>query len=113
MTDSRYSNRQIVTNRSERYRNVLKNRGLSQITQYATPKYITLDEDLREFVETEIAIWQIGDKFFKLANEHYGDPTLWWIIASFNLAPTEAHLDIGDTIYIPINWQMIYDYVRK
>jgi len=91
----------------------MKNRGVKYISQYATPKFLTMNEDLREFVNVELVIWQIGDKFWKLADKHYGDSTLWWVIASYNLAPTEAHLDIGDTVYIPINWQMIYDYVRK
>ena len=107
----RYTNRRILTNASTRYKNVHKDRGLSFIHHYETPKYITLDENLRNLVQSEILIWQIGDKFFKIAHEYYGDSRLWWIIASYNLAPTEAHLDIGDTIYVPINWQLIYDHV--
>ena len=109
----RYSNRRVITNRKKRYTNFMKNRGVKHITQYATPKYITMEESLREFINTELVIWQIGDKFWKLADKYYGDSTLWWVIASYNLAPTEAHLDIGDTVYIPINWQMVYEYVRK
>jgi len=109
---SRYSNRTMVINSHKMYHNTLKNRGTKRITQFATPKFITLPDDLRKNVSYELAIWQIGDKYFKFADRYYGDPELWWIIASFNLAPTEAHLDIGDTIYIPINWELIYDYVR-
>ena len=112
MAESRYTNRNLRINRSKQYRNVLKNRGVKTITQYTTPKSITLPDELRDLVKYKIVLWQIGDKYFKLAAEHYGNPELWWIIASFNLAPTEAHLDIGDTVYIPINWELIYNYVR-
>ena len=113
MTESRYSNRTLTLNDHKMYRNILKNRGMKAITQFVTPKFITLPEPLRDLVEYDIIVWQIGGKYFKLADKHYGDPSLWWIIASFNLAPTEAHLDIGDTVYIPLNWELIYDYVRR
>lgn len=113
MTESRYSNRTVTFNDRAMYRNVLKGRGSKAIMQYDTPKFITLPESLRGLVEYEIVVWQIGDKYFKLADKHYGDPSLWWVIASFNLAPTEAHLEIGDTVYIPLNWELIYDYVRR
>ena len=109
---SRYSNRNLTVNRSKRYHNVLKNRGVKQITQYVTPKFITIPDEIRDIVQYDVVLWQIGDKYFKLADKYYGDPALWWVIASFNLAPTEAHLDIGDTVYIPINWEVVYDYVR-
>tara|TARA_R110000824_G_scaffold138078_2_gene302746 strand:- start:60 stop:287 length:228 start_codon:yes stop_codon:yes gene_type:complete len=46
--------------------------------------------------------WKVGDRFYKLAQEHYGDSTLWWVIAWFNQTPTESHLEIGDGIQIPM-----------
>ena len=113
MAESRYTNRNLRINRTHQHGPILKNRGVKSITQYTTPKSITLPDELRGAVQYKIVLWQIGDKYFKLAAEHYGNPELWWIIASFNLAPTEAHLDIGDTVYIPINWELIYDYVRS
>mgnify|MGYP003344114216 CR=1 FL=1 len=39
----------------------------------------------------------------KLADEYYGDSRDWWIIAKYNLKPTEAHIQIGDIIEI-ITW---------
>jgi len=47
-------------------------------------------------------IWSAGDKYFKLAAQYYGDPTYWWIIAWFNHKPTEAHLALGDPVYVPL-----------
>ena len=95
------------------YRNVLKDRGLSRIKQFVSPKFITVPDEIRNNIKYDIVLWQIGDKYYKLADKYYGDPSLWWVIASFNLAPTEAHLEVGDTVYIPINWDVVYDYVRR
>ncbi len=110
--ESRYSNRLVRINQNARYKNILKERGVKRVEQYVTPKHITIPNRVRDLIQYEIVLWQMGDKYFKLASEHYGNPELWWVIASFNLAPTEAHLDIGDTVFIPINWEVIYDYVR-
>ena len=46
-------------------------------------------------------IWKSGDRFFKLASRHYGDPELWWVIAWFNKIPTESHAKKGQVILIP------------
>ncbi len=45
--------------------------------------------------------WTVGDKFYKLAFDHYGDQKYWWVIAWFNHTPTEAHVDLGDLLYVP------------
>ena len=52
-------------------------------------------------------IWKVGDRFHKLAEQHYGDPTLWWIIAWFNRTPTEHHLRLGDNLQIPLPLERI------
>jgi nucleoid-associated protein YgaU len=46
-------------------------------------------------------VWKAGDRFFKLADEYYGRSEYWWVIAWFNQAPTEAHVETGDNIEIP------------
>ena len=45
--------------------------------------------------------WKLGDRYYKLAYEHYGDPEVWWVIAMYNKKPTEAFVNVGDRIYIP------------
>ena len=40
-------------------------------------------------------MWKLGDRFYKLADQYYGDPTLWWIIAWYNRMPTESHAEGG------------------
>ena len=46
--------------------------------------------------------WSLGDRFYKLAYKYYGDSTLWWVIAWYNQTPTEAQVEIGDTLQIPL-----------
>ena len=52
-------------------------------------------------------IWKTGDRYYKLAAKYYGEPTYWWVIALYNKAPTEAHLQLGDVIDIPVPLETI------
>ena len=98
---SRYANREIKTNISSKYRKLFSERNVSFIAQYNTPnqKYPST-EDIMELARIP-HVWSMGDRFYKLADEFYGDPTLWWIIAWYNHMPTEAHAKIGYVINIP------------
>jgi hypothetical protein len=98
---SRYDNRPMRTNSADMYRNVLKDRGVRQINQYATP---TLSDITKEDMSSLMIIdhiWKRGDHFYKLAAQYYGDATYWWVIAQFNERPTEAGLKFGEVILIP------------
>ena len=81
---------------------MFQERGVRFIRQYNTPvlNYPT-PEEIQE-LETMGHTWGHGDKFFKLAHRYYGDASLWWIIAWYNKTPTESHVSIGDTVYVPM-----------
>ena len=98
---SRYTNRKIFQNRNNLYEEMREERDVKYFRQYSTPnmKYPTATQ-MRE-IKTIPHIWKRGDKFFKLAHEHYGDSTLWWVIAWFNKKPTESHVELGTAILIP------------
>jgi len=97
----RYSKNKIMTSKSRAYRRYLKERGLTQISHYNTSKFRHLTvEDLQNF-ERVSHIWKVGDKWYKLADFYYKDPTKWWVIALYNQMPTEAHVSPGDVVYIP------------
>ena len=98
----RYKNQNVFTNDLEAYRRYFKKRGLEQIKQFDTPKmtYPT-DQQARENFTTIKHIWGTGDKYYKLADEFYGDASMWWVIAFYNQKPTEFHINLGDIIYIP------------
>ena len=52
-------------------------------------------------------VWKAGDCYYKLANQYYGDAQYWWVIALFNQKPTEADVDLGDLIEIPLPLEAI------
>ena len=52
-------------------------------------------------------VWTVGDKYSKLAAEYYNDSTLWWVIARYNMKPTDAHVRVGDNIRIPLPLEQI------
>lgn len=109
---SRYDDRPVGVNRTEQYREVLDEKNLNHIRQYFSPKlrHPTADEVARlELVQHE---WKIGDRYFKLANQFYGDSKLWWVIAWFNQRPTESHVSIGETIEIPLPLDRILKLLR-
>ena len=100
---SRYNGRQIAVNKNEMYDKLLDDRGVQQITQYTTPALKIIPQEDLDRITTIDYVWRSGDKFWRLASEHFGDPNLWWVLAQFNKTPTEYHVKIGDVIKIPID----------
>lgn len=97
----RYDGRTIFRTRHPLYKQVIKEKGLNELRYYETPKFVEMDEDMLEEIEDIGHVWSLGDRYYKLAAKYYGEPELWWVIAWYNSAPTEAHLEIGDPISIP------------
>jgi len=99
---SRYDSREIRTNFDKKYRQIFKKRNVSFINQYMTAdlKYPSASE-VGELMNYSHA-WKLGDRFYKLADHYYKDPTLWWVIAWYNRTPTEANLSIGNIVTIPL-----------
>jgi nucleoid-associated protein YgaU len=97
----RYSNRLIRINNSALYRKQFLNRGISFVNQYGTPRMNYPTPAEIDLIDTVAHAWQLGDRYYKLAHTYYDDPRLWWVIAWFNLLPTESHVELGDVILIP------------
>tara|TARA_Y100000114_G_scaffold155686_1_gene180496 strand:+ start:40 stop:378 length:339 start_codon:yes stop_codon:yes gene_type:complete len=97
----RYDGVEQFANSDKIYKNIFKDRGIKQVVQYGTRslKYPTTDQI------TELNIlshtWKYGDRYYRLAHEHYGDAKLWWVIAFFNQQPTESNFSFGDLVFIP------------
>ena len=51
--------------------------------------------------------WKQGSSLIKIANEVYGDASMWWTIGLINAKPTDQHFKIGDEIYTPVNPERI------
>ena len=109
----RYSDRLIRINAEPLYETFFRDRGRPYIRQYDTPKmrYPTPEEVGN--LELVGHVWKLGDRYYKLAHQYYGDARLWWVIAWFNQKPTEGFLELGQLIHVPTPLEKIlryYDY---
>jgi len=96
---SRYSQRSLKKLRNSLYFFYLENRNTPSITHYRTPNQINIPS--LTGVKVRNHVWRNGDRFMKLADKFYNDPALWWVIAFYNLTPTEAHVYPGKVVQIP------------
>mgnify|MGYP001308596747 CR=1 FL=1 len=108
---SRYSERRIKQNKHKLYKQKLKSRGVKRIGHYVSPKFLAITEEEFDEIDFDIVYWSVGSKFYKLAQQYYDDPRLWWVIAYFNKKPTDFHAKIGDMIFIPKQWDIAYNAV--
>jgi len=99
---NRNSNRKISVNQMKMYEEQLSSRNINWIKQYTTPTMSYPKASQLAGITTKTHIWSVGDRYYKLAHENYGDPKLWWVVAWFNQKPTEAHLKTGEIVYIPL-----------
>ena len=99
----RYKRTKIFANDEEYYSYLTKNRNIKRITHYATPVLRNPTITDRTFLLTTAHIWSYGDRFYNLAFKYYGDVSYWWVIAWYNGTPTEADIQNGDLIEIPVN----------
>ena len=111
MAISRYDGRTIVRNRDIMYKKVFKDRGVKQIRQYMSPKFAYPTPQQIGTLDTVSYTWKLGDRLYKIADYHYGDSRLWWVIAWYNKKPTEYHISIGDIIHIPFPLDRILRYL--
>jgi nucleoid-associated protein YgaU len=99
---SRYDNKEAVKNQSELYKSFFKKRGIKFINQFRTGKLSFPSNKETSTIKQIDHIWRAGDKYYKLAQKFYNDPSLWWIIAWYNMKPTEGHVHPGQVISIPL-----------
>ena len=98
---ARHGKEDTFINTKQFYEEFFDKRGINRIKQYPTPKFPPLTIRMRRKFTSTRYIWKTGDKYFKIANQFYGDPRLWWVLAWYNQKPTEGMLKVGDVIYIP------------
>jgi hypothetical protein len=111
---SRYSERQIFINNSKDYKDkIFTNRDVEELMQYSTARfrYPTLEE--MQTFRSNALVWQSDSRLYKLANDYYGYPSLWWVIAWYNKKPTEAHFSVGDIFYVPAPLELVLDFFKR
>ena len=109
---SRYNSRDKFKNTDPLYETIRKERGDKDIVQYASQGIVY--PSISSFSNLTVVnhVWKRGDKFYKLANKYYKDPTMWWVIAQFNKRPTEAGINYGDIIMVPTPLEIILNMFR-
>tara|TARA_Y100000310_G_C20588070_1_gene766504 strand:- start:725 stop:1066 length:342 start_codon:yes stop_codon:yes gene_type:complete len=112
VTINRYRTRKLVLNDLERYKDFFDARGVSGIRMFRSGDLRHPTAEDMDKLTLRPYRWTLGDKFFKLAHEFYGDSELWWVIAWFNRTPTEAHVEHGDLIYIPFPLEQVVSLYR-
>ena len=100
---SRYFSRMIVNNDQEQHKELFDKRGVREITQFATPRFESLEQEELDSINCYRHVWKYGDLFWKLSTKYYGNPKYWWVIASFNRKPTEGHIKLGEVMKIPVS----------
>ena len=95
MGNKRNESRRMIINSSHNFDDQFRVRSVESIKQYTTLKlrYPTTEEMAKLDILTET--WKLGDRLYKYAHKHYGDPNLWWVIAWFNKKPTENDYQLG------------------
>ncbi len=110
---SRYKDTPTKRNDSELYKKERQQRGIpSAMLQYDTKRTKALSVEDIKSLNNVGHIWKTGDRLYKLADQYYNDPELWWIIAWYNKKPTEAHFNVGDLIQIPLPLERVYSLLR-
>ena len=102
----------LLTGRGGIYKEIFDKRNIGFARHFSTPNLVYPEIEEIENLSVLGHIWKEGDRFWKLAAQHYdGKGHLWWIIAWFNQAPTEGHLNIGDVVNIPLPLNRILNYL--
>ena len=109
---SRNINRSTFINNTKFYKDFLEERGVSAIQQFRTGRLRHPTVQERATLERVRHVWKVGDRFYKLADRYYGDSRLWWVIAWYNLRPTEGHCRTGDVIRIPLPLDRVLEMLR-
>ena len=100
---ARYTSSRIINNNIEFYEFLRRSRGVKNIKQYSTIRLKNPSVSERQLANTVTHVWTYGDRYFKLAAQYYGRPEYWWVIAWWNGRPTEADVDRGTALQIPVN----------
>ncbi len=100
---NRYSRRTRAINDVYEDEELFEKRGVKQIEQHTTPKSKNPTQEELNRIDYELHFWTVGERFFKLAQKYYNDHRYWYIIARFNNKPSEAQVEAGEQIKIPLN----------
>lgn len=109
---NRYDGVMEAINEEEMYAGHRERRGVKTITQFKTFSMTHPTVEQIGTLQLVGHMWKLGDRYYKLAYEHYGDSQWWWVIAWYNQLPTESHVELGQVIDIPFPLHQVLSYMR-
>lgn len=93
-----------------RYQNITVSKSQTGKQYYQTTKYPEIPLDISDIY----VISTIGDRYDILADQYYGDPSLWWIIPIANNIKQDSYYPpLGSQIRIPTNISSILAQYNK
>ena len=107
MPISRYRGVKLLPNNAGEYSEQFKARGVKSIAHFSFSKFKSIKLKEIPNLQMEVQIWKTSDRYYKFAEQYYGDSTYWWIIALFNNKPLESDIPLGHRILIPMPLEMI------
>ena len=107
MAVSRYRKNRLITTSNSSYADILKRRGVSFIDHFSFENFKILRMKDIQGLSVVNHTWQFSDRYYKLAAEHYNDPSYWWIIAYYNNIPLENYIKVGQIIQVPVPLEYI------
>ena len=111
---SRYDKRRVIKNNSRDYlySKIFRNRGLHATRQFTVADLAHISVEQAADLTIETKMWTMGEKYFKLAHEFYGDAEYWWVIAWYNQKPLESDFIPGDVVEIPTPIEQVLEYLE-
>lgn len=114
MSFSRYNTRGLFINDTDSYKETFfDKRDIQQLIQYETARFYYPTFEERTEMAFATLVWSSTSKLYNLANEFYGDPTLWWLIAWINRKPTEAHFKVGEVFYVGTDITQLLEFFEE
>ncbi len=107
---NRYTNRKIIENSSNRYRDYFSERDKKNVLQYKTQVFKFPTEKQLNYIPFIEHVWSSGDRLYKLAQRYLGDKYNWWVILRFNKIGSEMNIKAGDVMKIPVNLEDVLYY---
>jgi hypothetical protein len=103
MAISRYKKINIINNNDADYIKIFSSRfGNKGLTQTTTTTFHNPTEEELASIKYSNETWGLGKRLYKLSYQYYGDVQYWWLIALFNGIATEAELELGQVIKVPV-----------
>ena len=109
---SRYHGRRTRETSEKIYEKLLEDRDVKKIKHHTTPQLSHPTPEERRDMTERVHVWKQGDRYYKLAHQYYGDSRYWWVIAWWNGRPTEASIQNGTALQIPLNLEDALNIMR-